>query len=101
MISPIQNLIIFFSSQDFWIIFFQSFIVSFIFCIPFTFFIFDKYIENKPMSHKEAWSPYIIILSYCILLNMIRVYSYSCCEPTCLYVLGNLEFASCCKHKLK
>ena len=89
----INDSIIFLLSLDIWI---HSFIISFFLCIPFTFSLYEKYFKNKQISHYEAWYLYIRILTFCVLFNIYRLYSENC-NPKCLYILGNLEFSSCCR----
>ena len=74
------------------------FIVSFLYCAPFLFFITDKYIKKKEITHFEAWSPYLFLLSFCILINTNRIYNKDC-NIKCLYIIGNTKFKNCCIEK--
>ena len=74
------------------------FIVSFCYCTPFLFFITDKYIKKKEITHFEAWMPYLFLLSFAVLINTNRIYKEDC-NIKCLYILGNINFKNCCIEK--
>jgi hypothetical protein len=85
--------------SEFFNVFIHSFLVSFLICIPFTVFMYEKYVDKKNISHFNAWFPYICILSFAVGLNINRVYSDKC-DPRCLYLFSLVEFSRCCKENL-